>query len=128
MFAAIFLIIHFLFVLDLPLEKFPNITAIPRIQAGEGVSQSVVFTCSFNFTARSLEKARFQASWFRPVTFYGGKYGKISLFSEIIQQSPSTYTAIVGVDIPLGETVKFLIFIVLYTFILFLTLQGFKQN
>ena len=94
---------------DLISEKFPNVTTKPRIQVHEGAHQSVVFTCSFPFTASNREKARFQVNWFRPVKFYGGNFGRISLFSEQIRESPSTYRVNLGGDIPLGITVSYVI-------------------
>ena len=91
--------------LDASSEKYPNITSLPRILAFEGVRRSVVFSCSFQFVARRLDKAQFQVNWFRPVTFFGGRAGRISVFSEKVRESPSRYTATIGEDIPLGAKV-----------------------
>ena len=96
--------VHFL--LGVPEEKFPNITQRPKIQVQAGHQETVVFRCIFQFTSKYPIKARFFVTWYRPVTFFGGKFGRISISSETVRRSPSTYAVRVGDDIPLGATVR----------------------
>eukprot|EP00795_Rhopilema_esculentum_P006439 gene6439-11883_t len=92
-------------VLDLNIEESPNVTRQPRIQARGGAQNSVVFGCAFQSSASRPEKAQFRVNWFRPVTFFGGKFGRISIFSETVSRSPSLFQVKLGEDLPLGVTI-----------------------
>ncbi len=96
----------FPFFIDTPEEKSPNITRGPQIyvRASER-NYATEFFCSFSYTAKYPQKALFSVSWYRPVTFFGGKFGRISVFSEVVTTSPSKYIVRIGRDIPLGVTV-----------------------
>ncbi len=96
----------FPFFTDTPEEKSPNITRGPQIyvRASER-NYATEFFCSFSYTAKYPQKALFSVSWYRPVTFFGGKFGRISVFSEVVTTSPSKYIVRIGRDIPLGVTV-----------------------
>eukprot|EP00794_Sanderia_malayensis_P009603 gene9603-10590_t len=84
-------------------EKFPNITRKPQIFVRASTRKfATEFFCSFSFKARYPHKARFTVNWYRPVTFFGGKFGRISLFSQTVNTSPSRYTVRVGNDIAQG--------------------------
>ena len=98
--------IFFRFCLEANVPAVVTIDEKPWIEAYQTDDGKTELQCLFKYNSFPKGKSQFHVSWFRPVQFYGGKFGKISMFSEVVSDSPSKYIVTLGQELSLGGEVS----------------------